>query len=99
MYLGCALVGKTVLVAVDARSARPQVATLSYGDFMDPAEFEQGPYLITITAAGDVDNVYYTSSAQNFSARTSQSIAFLGGNENDTSPHIVSTVNTVGLSL
>jgi hypothetical protein len=79
--------------------AGTQVATLSYGDFMDPAEFEQGPYLITITAAGDVDNVYYTSSAQNFSARTSQSIAFLGGNENDTSPHIVSTVNTVGLSL
>ncbi len=76
-----------------------QVATLSYGDVMDPMDFEQGAYVITITEAGNVNNVYFTSGENSFNATTSHTMALLDGNANDTTPYLVMTISDIGLSL
>ena len=39
----------------------PPVATFSFGRLPSPADFDQGPYVMTVTAAGDPDTVYFIS--------------------------------------
>jgi hypothetical protein len=73
-----------------------QVATLSYGDVMDIADFEEGSYVVLVTAAGDIGTVYHESSAVLIDARSSQLISIFDGNANDTSPYILQSMSSTG---
>ena len=78
-------------------SASNLVATLSPGQIMDIADFEEGSYAITITVAGDPNRVpVYSSSDLNFAAQTSHVISIFDGNENDLSPYVLSTTTSTG---
>ena len=72
------------------------VASLSYGEIMDPAELEGGTYVLTVTAAGDPAVVHFSSNDITFTARTSYLMSIFDGNENDTSPYIVSAMTDLG---
>jgi len=73
------------------------VATLSYGEIMDVADFEEGTYSITITAAGDPNRIpLYASGELTFNAQSSQLLSIFDGNENDTSPYVVMAMSAAG---
>jgi hypothetical protein len=64
---------------------------------MDITDFEEGTYLITITAAGDQNRVpLYASSDLNFVAQSSHVVSLFDGNENDLSPYVLTTTTTAG---
>lgn len=74
------------------------VATLSPGTIMDIADFPAGPYVATVTAAGDPNRVpVYTSQELNYNAQTSHVISLFDGSANDTAPYILSTMTTSGV--
>lgn len=78
--------------------AGTQTATLSYGDVMDIADFAAGAYRVTITAAGDTETVHFQSDAVDFVAQNSHLLSIFDGNENDTSPYVVTSTTTSGLT-
>lgn len=73
-----------------------QVATLSYGDVMDYADFEEGTYVALVTAAGDITTVYHESVAVSLGARSSQLVSLFDGNANDTGPYILQSMSSTG---
>ena len=75
-----------------------QVATLSYGDIMDYADFEEGTYIARITAAGDINTVHHESIAITVGARSSQLISLFDGNANDTAPYTMQSMSSGGQS-
>lgn len=78
-------------------SAANLVATLSPGTIMDIADFAEGSYVATVTAAGDPNRVpLYTSQGLNYNAQTSHVISIFDGNANDTAPYILATMTTSG---
>lgn len=80
-------------------SAANLVATLSPGDIMDIADFAEGTYVATITAAGDPNRVpVYTSPELAYGARTSHVISLFDGNANDTGPYVLDSMTTSGAS-
>ena len=73
-----------------------KVATLSYGQITDVSDFAEGTYTVTITTAGDIDDVLYQSAEIGFLSRTTQIITALAGDENDGSPVVVNILNDFG---
>ena len=76
-----------------------QVATLSFGDIMDIADFEEGSYKALVTAAGDINTVYHDSIPGIFNPRSSHLISIFDGNANDTSPYILWSMSSAGQQL
>jgi hypothetical protein len=76
-----------------------QVATLSYGDVMDTADFEDGIYAALITAAGDINTVYHESTPVSLAAQSSHFISLFDGDENETSPYILRSMSTSGQAI
>jgi hypothetical protein len=76
-----------------------QVATLDYGEIMDTMDFEEGIYRALITAPGDIGTVYHSSIAVILSAQSSNLISLFDGNENETSPYMMQSMSTAGVSL
>lgn len=80
-------------------SAANLVATLSPGSIMDIADFPEGSYVVTVTAAGDPNRVpVYTSSDISFGAQTSHLISIFDGSANDTAPYVLRSMTTGGVS-
>jgi hypothetical protein len=75
-----------------------QVATLSYGEVMNTADFEEGSYVALVTAAGDISTVYHSASAVALTARSSHLISIFDGDDNDTSPYILWSMSATGVS-
>ena len=75
-----------------------QAATLSYGDVMSTADFEEGAYVALVTAAGDISTVYHSTSAVTLTARSSHLISIFDGDDNDTSPYILRSMSAAGVS-
>ena len=73
-----------------------KVATLSYGQVSDVSDFAEGTYTVTITTAGDIDDVLYQSAEIGFLSRTTQIVTALAGDENDGSPVVVNILNDFG---
>ena len=73
-----------------------QVATLSFGEVMDVADFEQGEYRALITAVGDINTVYHHSIPGLFVSRSTHLISIFDGNANDTSPYILWSTSSAG---
>jgi hypothetical protein len=73
-----------------------RVATVAYGEVSTVQDLAEGEYIITITAANDVNTVLFTSSASVFAARTSQLAVAFDGDANDTSSIVVTVVSAGG---
>ena len=73
-----------------------QVATLSRGDVMDFADFAEGAYRATITAAGTIGTVYFQSDVLAFVAQNSHTLSLFDGNENNTGPYILTSMTATG---
>lgn len=77
----------------------PPVATLSFGEIGDAADFEEGAYVITVTTAGDLNTVHYTSYETSLLPRFAHVFTVFDGDENDTAPFTVRTMTSVGNPL
>jgi hypothetical protein len=77
-------------------AAGQQVARLSFGEVMDPRDFGEDIYVITITAAGDIDTILYASDEQSFTAQSAHLISAYAGDEDVTVPVVVRTMTAVG---
>ncbi len=77
----------------------PPVATLSFGDIADPIDFEEGSHVLTVTAANDVDTVYFTSQDVVFLPRFAHVITVFDGDGNNTGPVAVRSMTAVGNAL
>jgi len=75
------------------------VATLAFGEIGAAADYEAGPYVMTVTATGDVDTVYYTSSATDLLPQFAHVITVFDGDGNDTAPVAVRSMTSVGNPL
>lgn len=82
-----------------APGTNPPVATLSYGEIADPAEFEEGAYVITVTDAGDLNTVHFSSAETSLLPRFAHVITVFDGDGNDTAPFAVQTMTSVGNPL
>ncbi|MDH3620815.1 MAG: DUF4397 domain-containing protein [Gammaproteobacteria bacterium] len=97
----------TLLGAVDvyfdppgvAPGTNPPAATLSFGEIVDPADFEAGPYVLTVTAAGDPGIVHFESDEASLLAQFAHVITIFDGDENDTAPIHVRSMTSVGNPL
>jgi hypothetical protein len=81
--------------AVTPAVAANKVATLSYGQISDVSDVAEGTYTVTITVAGDIDAVLYQSGGVNLFARSTQVVAAMAGDENDTSPIVINVMSDV----
>ena len=70
-----------------------EIGTLSLGDRIDSADYAAGEYVLTLTAPGDPQTVYFTSGTRTFAASNSATILFL-----DDSPSLTSNVTVVRVS-
>ena len=76
-----------------------QIATLSYGDVMDAADFENGTYVAMVTAAGDINTVYHEGTPVVLAAQSSHLISVFDGDEDETSPYVLRSMSTEGQSI
>jgi hypothetical protein len=61
-------------------------ASLTFGNISDPISFEPGSYVITLTAAGDAQDVLYQSVPITYAEKSDIVIAPFDGDENDIGP-------------
>ena len=73
-----------------------KVATLAYGEVSDTQDFDQGDYILTITADGDFNDVLFTSADAALAARSSYLVMAFDGTANDVSPIVVTGINSAG---
>ena len=77
----------------------PPVATLSYGEIDDAADFAVADYVLTVTAAGDLDTVHFVSGEISFLAQFAHVFTVFDGDGNDTAPMIVRSMTSSGNPL
>ncbi len=76
-----------------------QVATLSFGEVSQPADFSAGDFVLTITTANDPTDVVYVSETTSIAARGAFIFMPFEGSANNTAPVIVRAINTAGDSI
>jgi len=74
-------------------------ATLSFGDIADPIDFDEGIYVLTVTAANDTNTVYFTSQDVDYLPRFAHVITVFDGDGNDTGPVAVRSMTAAGNPL
>jgi len=74
----------------------PPVATLSFGEMVDAADFAEANYVMTITAANDLDTVHFISTEVFILAQFAHLITVFDGDGNDTAPVVVRSMTSVG---
>ena len=77
----------------------PPVATLSFGEIAPAADYEAGPYVLTVTDAGDPGTVHFSSNEADLLPRFAHVITIFDGDENDVSPIHVRSMTSVGNPL
>lgn len=82
-----------------APGTNPPAATLSFGEIADPADFAEGSYVMTITAANDLNTVYFTSRETTLLPRFAHVMTIYEGDENDPAPVLVRSMTSVGNPL
>ena len=76
-----------------------QVATLSFGEISQPADFEAGDFVLTITTAGNPGDVVYVSDTSAIAAQGAFIFLPFDGTTNTTAPVVLSAINTAGNSI
>ena len=74
----------------------PPVATLSFGEIVDAADFAAASYVLTVTAAGDLDTVHFVSNEANILAQFAHVFTVFDGDGNDTAPVAVRSMTASG---
>ena len=82
-----------------ALGTNPPVATLAFGEIGDAIDFEEGEYVMTVTAAGDLNTVHFISSETNYLPVFAHVFTVFDGDGNDTAPIIVRSMTSVGNPL
>ncbi len=77
----------------------PPAATLTFGSIGSAADFDEGSYVITVTAAGDPSTVYFTSRETALLPRFAHVITIFEGDLSDTAPVVVNSMTSGGNSL
>jgi len=77
----------------------PPAATLAFGEISDPADFEAGDFVLTVTAAGDVSTVYFTSRDTSLLEKFAHVITVFDGDANNTGAFAVRTMTGIGNDL
>jgi hypothetical protein len=82
-----------------ALGTNPPVATLAFGEAAPPADYEAGDYVVTVTAANDVNTVLFTSRDTGLLAQFAHVITVFDADPNDTGPVAVRSMTSVGNPL
>ncbi len=82
---------------VDPPVVANRVATLSYGEISAGQDFEQGEYIITITAAGDPNTVYYSSFSSIYAPGQTQLAVAFDGDANNTGAVLTNVISNTGV--
>ncbi len=82
-----------------ALGTNPPVATLAFGEITDPGDYEAGDYVLTVTAAGDVNTVYFATADTPLTAQLAHVITIFDGDQNDTGTVAVSSMTGSGTSF
>ena len=77
----------------------PPAATLAFGEIADAADFEEGNYVMTVTAAGNPGVVHFTSRETDLLPRFAHVMTIFDGDESDTAPVLVRSMTAVGNPL
>lgn len=77
----------------------PPAATLSFGEIDDAVDFDQGEYVLTVTATGDLNTVYFTSRDYDLLPQFAHVITVFDGDGNDPAPVAVRSMTSVGNPL
>lgn len=73
-----------------------QVATLSFGEISTAADFTEGDFVLTVTAAGDPGAIMYVSDTTTFAPRSASIVTVFDGSSNGNAPLIVRAINSSG---
>ena len=76
-----------------------QVATLSFGEASPPADFAEGDFVLTITTAGDPNDVVYVSDTTSLVARTALIVTAFDGPVSNNAPIVVRAFNKLGSDI
>lgn len=76
-----------------------QLATLSFGDVSDAADFTEADFVLTVTTAGDPNDVVFTSGTVAFPARDVYMMTLFDGDESDTAPYFVRAFSDLGSAV
>lgn len=76
--------------------ANPPAATLSFGDVSEPFDYEAGEYVLTVTVAGDVNTVLFTTGETDLLAQFAHLITVFDGDANNTGPVAVRSMTGDG---
>jgi len=82
-----------------APGTNPPAATLAYGEIADAADFAEGSYVLTVTAANDTDIVHFMAEELSLLPQYAHVISIFDGDENDTAPVVVRSMTSVGNGL
>jgi len=82
-----------------APGVNPPAATLSFGQIADAADFAEGDYVMTVTAANDLNTVYFTSGQTSLLPRFAHVITIYEGDLDDTAPVLVRSMTASGNPL
>ena len=74
-----------------------KIATLAYGERSTAQDYAEGDYIITVTAAGDINDVLFTSNVTTLAPRTSYLSIVFDGDGNDPSQFVMSIASSLGL--
>lgn len=77
----------------------PPAATLAYGEIAAAADYAEASYVITVTAANDVDTVHFTSLESGLPSRLAHVISIFDGDANNTAALYVRSMTSNGSSL
>ncbi|MDJ0938899.1 MAG: DUF4397 domain-containing protein [Woeseiaceae bacterium] len=73
-----------------------QQGTISFGEIIDAADFAEGEYVLTVTAAGNPADVLFQSTDSTFVPGNASIAILFDGDALDTSPFDVRVLNTLG---
>jgi hypothetical protein len=82
-----------------APGTNPPAATLAFGEITAPADFAEGPYVMTIFAQGDLLTPLFTSRESNLLPRFAHVFTVYEGDANDTAPVFVRSMTSIGNPL
>ncbi len=77
----------------------PPAASLSFGEISDPTDFEAGDFVLTVTAANDVNTVYFTTQDTSLPAGVAHIITVYDGDANDTGTVAVRSMTGDGTAI
>ncbi len=73
-----------------------QLATLSFGEVSDTTDFAAADFVLTVTTAGNPDDVLFTSDTVAFPARDVFLMALFDGDASDTAPYFARAFSDLG---